>query len=471
MEYNTFGDFLREIISSRGLTILKFAELTGNKSKTAIIRLLNNATSQKTIVKFAENLTNVIELTDEEKECMNRILMSDSASPVQKTAMDNLLMLFEKNNNVIKSKNICTAYNSELKEKTVSFDDLFDICLNGESLVIIEDIVSNELVFALDKIIHETANRKFSPTINHFFKFDEGIEAKGKQLLALMKLSTYLEYNAYEVRHRFPLEKKIIILTKNKGKRYMRLIEFYAGKKFYYSDTEIAEPFYNHLLYRQKLLKEHSHQMRSEPMKSEQLLEMLQGMAYYDSMPAIQINSTPQYMFIPFEIQQRVFEDCNYIGLGKDHPYIRPVVDLLKSRAEFIKNTVLPRKMIFTIDGLKSFFKNGKTGDYFRLLGGLTIDECKTTLNYILNKEGIAFKILKKDYQIYDTEFIVFGDKNIIIYDPIWGWWEGSMMAEFADKRMAAILTDFYHKVLWEKCCYSERESRELIEKMMNKFN
>lgn len=470
MEYNTFGDFLRQIISSRELTLLKLAELTANKSKTAIIRLLNNETSQKTIVKFAENLTNAIELTDEEKECMNRILTLDAVSPVQKTTMDNLLMLFKKDSNAVKPKNICTAYNSDIREETVSFDELFDICLKKESLVIIEDVVSSELVFALDKVIHETAEKKFCPTINHFFKSDEGIEAKGKQLLSLMKLSTYSEYNAYEIRHRFALEKKIIILTKNNGKRYMRLIEFYAEKKFCYCDTEITEMFYNHLIYRQNLLKEHSNPMRSEPMKSDQLLEMLQIMAHYDSMPAIQINSTPQYMFIPFEIQQRVFKDCNYIGLGKDHPYIKPVVDLLKKRAEFIKNTFLPRKMIVTIDGLKSFFKNGKTGDYFRLLGRLTTDECKETLNYILNKEGISLKILKKDYQIYDTEFIVFGDKNIIIYDPIWGWWEGSTMAELTDKRMAKVLTDFYNKALWEKCCYSESESREIIEKMIRNF-
>lgn len=471
MEYNTFGDFLRKIISSRELTVLKLAELTGNKSKTAIIRLLNNETSQKTVVKFAESLTKVVELTDEEKECMNHILMSYSVSPAQKTAMDNLLVLFEKNPNVTNTKNICTAYNSEIREEKVSFDELFNICLTRESLVTIEDVVSNELVFALNKVIYETAKKKISPTINQFFKFDEGIEAKGKQLLSLMKLSTYSEYNAYEVRHRFSLEKKIIILTKSKGKRYMRLIEFYSANKFYYSDTEISEVFYNHLIFRQNLLKKHSNPMRSEPMKSGQLLETLQIMAYYDPMPAIQINSTPQYMFIPFEIQQRVFEDCNYIGLGKEHPYIKPVVDLLKTRAEFIKNTVLPRKMIFTIDGLKSFFKNGKTGDYFRLLGGLTESECKATLNYILNKEGIDFKILKKDYQIYDTEFIVFGDKNIIIYDPIWGWWEGSTMAELTDKRMAGILTDFYNKVLWEKCCYGENESREIIEKMMLEIN
>ena len=380
-------------------------------------------------------------------------------------------MLFEKDINVTKSRNICTAYNSEIKEEKVSFDELFDICLNRESFVIIEDVVSNELVFALDKVIHETAKKKFYPTINHFFKFDEGIEAKGKQLLALMKLSTYLEYNAYEVRHRIALEKKIIILTKSKGKRYMRLIEFYAEKKFYYSDTEIAEPLYNHLIYRQNLLKEHANPMRSEPMKTEQLLETLQAIASYDQMPSMQISSTPVYMTIPFEIQQRVFEDCNYIGLGKDHPYIKPVVDLLQSRAEFIKNAALPRKMIFTLDGLNSFFKNGKTGDYFRLLGRLTVDECKAILNYIINKEGFAFKILKNKYQICDSEFSVFGDKNIIIYDSIWGWWEGSTRAELTDKRMAGILTDFYNKVLWKKCCYSESESREIIEKLTKKFN
>lgn len=40
-----------------------------------------------------------------------------------------------------------------------------------------------------------------------FFKADEGIEAKGKQLLSLMKLSTYMEYNAYEVRRRTAIEK------------------------------------------------------------------------------------------------------------------------------------------------------------------------------------------------------------------------------------------------------------------------
>lgn len=471
MKYNTFGEFLRQIIFSRKLTAMKLAQLTGKKSKTTITRLLNDETSKKTIIAFAEDLKNAVELTDEETECMNRILADDTVATVQKNAMENLLLLFKKDTSLPKEKNICTAYNSQEQEKIISFDELFDICMNRESLILIEDVLSSELVFALNKVINETAKEKFSPTIHHFFKSDEGIDAKGKQLLAFMKLSIYLGYNAYEVKHRFALERKIIILTQESENRYMRLIEFYTANKFCYSDTEITETFYNHLMYRLNLFQEHSVPMRSEPMKSEQLLDTLQIMAYYDPMPAIQINSTPQYMFIPFEIQQRVFEDCNYIGFGKDHPYIKPVVDLIKSRAEYIKNTPIQRKMIFTLDGVKSFFKNGKTGDHFSLLGGLTVAECKTTMNYILNKKGLHSKILKEDYVVHDTEFIVFGDKNIIIYDPIWGWWEGSTMAELENKRMAGILTDFYNTVLWEDCCYSENESKKMIEKLMKEFN
>ncbi len=468
MESNTFGQFLRRVIEKRNLSAAKIAELTGNKSKTSVVRLLNDKSSPKTILKFAETLAEVIDLSEDEKECMNHIISENTASPARKTAMDNLLNLFKTNGGKRKyTENICMAYNSKPTDKKMSLNDLFNICLERESLIIIEDVVSEELVFALDNIIHETAMRKFSPVINQFFKFDDGIEAKGKQLLSVMKLSTYLSYNAYEVRHRFAMEKKIIILTFYENTIHMRLIEFAGANRFFCSDTEITEIFYKHLCYRQNLLKKHSLSLRSKPMKQEQFFETLKVMESYDAMPALQINSTPPYMFIPFDIQIRLFEDCNYIGFGKDHPFIQPIYNLIKSRAELIKNTPIARKMIFTLDGLKSFLKNGKTGDYFRPFDPLTPDECRRTLKNLINKDGIECKILKDDFSIYDTEFIVFGDRNIIIYDPIWGWWKESTYAELHNKRMAGLLADFYNEVLWKKCCYNKDESRKIMEDMI----
>lgn len=469
MKYNTFGQFLRKVLEKRNLSASRFAELTGNKSKTTVLRLLNDKSSPKTILKFSEMLPQVIDLSKDEKECMNYILAEDAPSPAQKSAMDNLLNLFKENDGQRRySKNICIAYNSNPMNKKISLAELFEVCLDHESFIIIEDVVNEELVFALDKIIHETATREISPVINQFFKFDEGVEAKGKQLLSVMKLSTYMEYNAYEVKHRFAMEKKIIILTFCNDAINMRLIEFAGANKFYYSDTKITDTFYKHLMHRQNLLREHSQALRSEPMKQEQLLETLKVMQSYDAMPALQINSTPPYMFIPFNIQTRLFEACNYIGLGKDHPYIQPVLKVLESRAEFINNTPIKRRMIFTLDGLKSFFKNGKTGDYFRPFDPLTPDECKATLENLINKEGIECKILKGDFSIYNTEFIVFGDRNIVIYDPIWGWWKGSTRAELDNKRMAGILTEFFNEILWKKCCYSKSESRKMMEDMMD---
>lgn len=71
-------------MQTRNLSAAKLAELTGNKSKTAVLRLLNDKSSLKTIMKFAESLAGVIELTPEESECMRHILTGDSISPTRK---------------------------------------------------------------------------------------------------------------------------------------------------------------------------------------------------------------------------------------------------------------------------------------------------------------------------------------------------------------------------------------------------
>ena len=468
MKMDTFGVFLRYIVNSRNLSAQKLAEMTGNKSKTAILRLLNDQSSKKTILKFAEILIRTIELSKEEKECMSRILLGNDVSPSQRSAMNNLLTLFKKCDCKKNAGITCTAYNSEPTDNAVSFSELFKICLNRESLIIIEDVVSNELAFVLDKLIHESVGEKFSPVINHFFKQDEGIESKGKQLLSLMKLATYVKYRAYGVKYGYSMEKKIIILTFRRKAIHMRLVEFYDVNKFYFSDTEISETFYNHLLYRQKFLEEHSTLMHSEPICRDQLLDMLKVLSQYDLKESMQVNSTPTYMMIPFDIQCRLFEACNYIGLGKNDPYIQPLYNLLEEREQLFDESDISRKLIWTVDGIESFLKTGKTGDYFEPFEALTYDECKITLEKMINKKGIECRILKKQYLIFGMEFVVY-DNCIIIYDTIWKNGEGRTMAMITDKRMIGLITDFYNKVFWEKCCYGEQESRKIIEELIEK--
>ena len=68
MKYKTFGNFLGNIMKKRNLSALRLAELTGNKSKTTVIRLLNDDCGSRAIMKFAEVLPEALELDEHEIE-------------------------------------------------------------------------------------------------------------------------------------------------------------------------------------------------------------------------------------------------------------------------------------------------------------------------------------------------------------------------------------------------------------------
>lgn len=122
--------------------------------------------------------------------------------------------------------------------------------------------------------------------------------------------------------------------------------------------------------------------------------------------------------------------------------------------------------MILTKDGIERFFSAGKTSDYFRPFERLTADECKRTLEYIRDIESIECKILKDEYTVYDSEFIIYTGNKICIYDPIWGWWENWQMAEITGKRALETITNFYNDILWEKCCFDLEDSARIIDEI-----
>lgn len=468
METDTFGSFLKDVIESRYLSVSKFAEMTNNKSKTAVIRLLKDECSRQTILKFAEKLNKTLELTDDEQKRMNSILNKETRSHAEQNAMKCLMSLIDGREEKYK-KCSCNSYYPENKADNIpSLKDIFSICTENDSTVIIKNYISKELIYILNEMIHKIVKKRYAFSISYFFKTGEGIEEYGKQLFAIMKLSTYLDYNAYECKRGSITDKRIIILTKKDSKINMRMIEFNSSEQFDYIDTEINEIIYNYILNKNQQLIENAATLRSEPLKKDSLLEMFEHLKKYDTMPSFQINSTLSYMAIPFEIQCRLYEQSNYIGLGRHHPYIEKLYTLLESRAKILDESEIPRKMILTVSGLKKFLKNGKTGDHFAPFDRLTSDECKITLNRATEKNGVRYKLLKDDYSIHDTEFVIYGNECVVIYDPIWGWWEGCTIATVTNKRMIKLVTDFYCEELWKKCCYSEDESKKIVKKLID---
>lgn len=466
MECRTFGEFLKIVMNKRKLSASKLAVLTGNKSKTTVIRLLNDDCGTRAVMKFAENLPEVLKLTEKEIECMRYVLSLESLLPAEKKVMANLLTLFEKNEPNFSGK-VCTAYNSKKINKKMPLENIFKDCADQNCIIIIESVVSPELASALDNLIHLSTQNGYSPVINHFFKSDECIDIKGMQLMSVMKLSTYLGYNAFECHRNCTPGKNITILIEQDNKFSMRRIKFADDDTFHYTDTAISEILYHHILYEQELLINNSVPLRSKPVDKNNLEPMLTDLQKYDILPSMQINSSVSYMMIPFKIQKHLFEKSNYLGLGKEHPYIQRLYSIMESRANILENYVTERKVIWTIDGLRSFLKNGKAGDHFRPFAALSTDEAAETLTSFIDRKGVHCKILKNDFSVYDTEFIVYENLAVMIYDPIWGWWDNFTTANISDRRMINLAFNFYNNVLWEKCCFTEDESKKIIYEMI----
>ena len=64
--------------------------------------------------------------------------------------------------------------------------------------------------------------------------------------------------------------------------------------------------------------------------------------------------------------------------------------------------------------------------------------------------DGISCRLLKGDYAVFNTEFTIYENAKMLVYDPIWGWWENFTSADIRDRRMLRLATDFYNNELWE---------------------
>ena len=463
----TFGEFLNYIMKTRNISTSKLAEMTGNKSKTTIVRLLNDECSTKSIIKLSEKLSEVINLTAEEKRYMQRAIESEPVSRGEKLAIDNLLTLYGGSRN---AEGMSCFLKHDGTKIDITIEEILSKCVGKNTKIIAEDAVNSELIFRLNDLIHKKQHDGCSLKISHFFYNDNDLPSKGKQILSLMSLSIYNDYKAYECSGTGMLIKRIVILTEKDGNYIAQIMEYIDNTKCHYIETPVTEDFYRYLACRRDLLISVSKQIRTEPLKSSQLIPLLEDVAETDKYPTFHIGKTPCFVFIPFEIQSNLMKKANFLGKSPDDPYIKSMYSVMENRLKFIKECGITRKVIFTEDGLYNFLQIGRTGDHFAPFDNLSPEERLLTMNNFLSTNGVHFKILKKDYYISDFDVFICAGKSAYIYNTDFGWWNGCTMSVINDKKMLKLITDFYNSRLWRNCCYNEDKSKKIVDNMIKSF-
>jgi len=470
MKFETFGEFLNHIIKDRKLSTIKLARLTGNKSKTSVIRLINNQCGYKTIVKFAEQLVKAVDFSEKELKEMDRLIKKEDLSPLQKTINHNLGMLFEEKINY-KDYTECVAYNTNNVEKKFTLEEIFSECENRKSTIIIEDVLNLELIMILYNLIYKTKNDNQFLEITHFFKSDQGTLAKSMQIAYIMKLSTYIGYTPCECSRGVNLSNNIKIIIEEDDAYRLHLIKFIDENKYHYTNTIITKELYDYFIYETERKKENSDKIKRQTVDGNKLLGVVKDLQQLDNYPSMQLNSSVSFMMIPFHILKRLYEKSDYLGIGKETDSLKQLYSIIESRSEFFKNGAVRRKFVWTKPGLESFFTTGRAGDHFEPFSELTSEERIETMYGLCSLKNSKFRILKENYHVHDTEFLICEHVTLKIYDSIWGWWENFSTIDVSDKRIIKMVTDFYNNVIWEKYCYNDEESRNIVKEMIKKYS
>lgn len=467
MNNQTFGQYLKRVLDKRAMSTRTLASKMGLKSKTQITRLLDDRCTIRTIEAFSEKLKESIPLSKKELSDMEEVILNHGTSTAllhSRNVLKSLLTgTFPEQSERIR----CFLRNgSDCNENEYHLENIItgivDKNTGAKIEMFIRNINSVELISTLGKIIRRNPTPDI--TIYHFLSDGDSVQDSGVQLCGLLNLGAFTGYNPYRLPEGMKTGSGMVVFVN--GSEQTTLVNVFSGKQFSEITAKFPEDMYTHIKKSYSCL-----ESISTPLKNcfksdtlEKLSRYVEELVQKDTVPSIELGASICFMMIPFHIQERLYEESNYIGLGKDHPIIKKLYADLKQRCEYLNNSRTSRNvtLICTRKGLNRFLETGKTDDWFPFFRPLTVSERVETIEHIKQFYANNIHFLEPQYSVDGFECVVFQGHGIQICEPMAGYWSNFSMVEINDRKMERLLKDFLVNDVIRDCCVSRRDNRKI---------
>jgi len=461
----SFSFFLENFMRNHNLNAASVAKKLKLSSPTSVLRILNNKATLNNIKSFSEKLKGAIQLTEEEVLLLERAIMYEQLPDSVVQSRKLLTSLFMKQPPLFEKKIRCTLKNSQtVTDIAYLWDEVrefFNSNPDDEIELYIETVDDTVFTAALYNIISEHPGRNIN--IHHFFDDSDDVETVSRQLYAILKLSCFGGYTPYIINNGIYPSRRFY--AKNITKDIATLIYIYDEE--HYTSVEMSlssNPMCRHIEGEFSLLSEMCVSVKEKfAAAMDDLPAYLEKCRKLDPIVSYELKKTPCFMMIPFDIQEQLYEQVNYMGYGPDHPVIRRLYKILQLREKFMDEGSVDKYYVLSKSGIEAFVATGKTSDYLPFLRALTPNECKRVLMRNISLPNTKVFVLKEDYDVTNVECALFESTAITVFDPSLGYWDNFSEIAVHNKKMLRVIRDFINEELIPNCCYTQEESRNII--------
>ncbi|MCC8160709.1 MAG: hypothetical protein LIO53_05300 [Oscillospiraceae bacterium] len=447
------GEYLKEALKSKNISVSELSRSLGLASRNELYRLFNGYHSY-----------------DKQKRMINAIIAQVPFSAEETKTLRCLLKKSKEGEFALEVKRILNyIYAPDIKPLTVRRGSIKKklsaaLCSHkGEKIIIASGIKSERVIQEMYDVLKKNPNQE----IYNYMSFPQGDVLTAYEILALVKLAEFTGYIPLECDE--APQAGLQIIGTEKGKPYLQLLELADGEPVLI-ETNISNEMYQYMLDRNQRMKSECRPIKETIGRVPDYMQILGDVLEIDKGDVISSEGTLCFGYLPAEILCEMFEQINFFGYPKEHPYPQELMRLVRDR-EARLHSAGSRNMIFDEENVKNMLLTGISVDHLEGFPPMNPEQRARSFKYLIeyskrHPESMRFRMLKDGTVEYPYAY----EKGRMLYIYRSNTSDaGDSVIMLVNKNVNEVMTIFTDYV-WETRTASDTETAEKLENMMKKY-
>lgn len=451
----TIGEYLKQIIAQRGISVTQLSSELGLKSRNVLYRLFGNYYSVQKTSELIEQIDKKIVFSNAEKAKIGEFLNKGMISRKAAESRDILSSIYR--------GAAGGGFGVSINGKRLLFSDALNRAAETESVVFMSGISDSRLIGDIDSFLGNSEKTE----VFNYLQFSQQLMTC-HEINALLVLKPHKNYTPLLAQH--VGFKGVFVLCKSGAEHYAFKLEHFRDD-YIYLEAPISEEIYDHIIYKKDKFNETCTPIKEHGSRVSDYIDIMNDSALFDSGVTYYSEGAPCFGNLPYDIVYDMFKDINYFGFPKDHPYVQKLINAFVERQKgFMKNNAAKKRYLFDHESIKYMMQTGLSFDHAERFNPMTPAQLRKFFDILIQyaremPEKISFRFTKEPLRY---PFVYGIDIMLYSYVSGTGYMDGFVI-NLKNKAIFDVMNDFMPYV-WDNFTISEADSIKILEDMSEKY-